>query len=95
MASLGKEFRKFGSAVIGNESGESGESGRQLEQQCHQLPHREPQQQPDELELQHRIPGGQQLRPPVPDGRLKQGLNRPPSCSSGQVPADETQPVPP
>ena len=84
----------FRSAVIGHEPGEP---GRQLEQQRQQLPRREPQQQqPDELEPQHRVSGGPQLRPPGPDGhRLSQGLNRPPSCSSGQVPDDETQPVPP
>jgi hypothetical protein len=90
----GRALAQFRSVVIGREPGEP---GRQLEQQCNQLPRREPQQQqPDELEQQHRVPGGPQLRPPGPDGRrLSQGLNRPPSCSSGQVPADETQPVPP
>lgn len=55
-----------------------------------------PQQQPDEHEQQHRVPGGPQLRPPGPDGsRLSEGLNRPPSCSSGAYPDDETQDPPP
>jgi hypothetical protein len=82
------------SAVIGHEPGEP---GRQLEQQREQLPRREPQQQqPDEHEQQHRVPGGPQLRPPGPDGsRLSEGLNRPPSCSSGAYPDDETQDPPP
>ena len=82
------------SAVIGHEPGEP---GRQLEQQREQLPRREPQQQqPDKHEQQHRVPGGPQLRPPgLDDSSLSEGLNRPPSCSSGAYPGDETQDRPP
>jgi hypothetical protein len=55
----------------------------------------EPQQRPDELEQQHRVPGCAQLRPSVPDGSfLSKGLNRPPSCSSRPSPDDKTHEVP-
>jgi hypothetical protein len=85
---------QFWSVVIGHEPGEP---GRQLEQQREQLPRREPQQQqPDELEQQHRVPGCSQLRPSVPDGSfLSKGLNRPPSCSSRPCPDDKPHEVPP
>ncbi len=73
-------MKKFRSAAIGLEPGEP---GRQLEQQRQQLPRREPQQQqPDELQQQHRVPHSSQLRPTVPDGTtMSMGLNRPPSHS--------------
>jgi RNA-directed DNA polymerase len=89
----GRALAQLRSVVIGHEPGEP---GRQLEQQRQQLPRREPQQQqPDELEQQHRVPGGPQLRPSGPDGRrLSKGLNRSPSSSSRQRRNDKTQNAP-
>ena len=89
-----RAMEKIRSVVIGHEPGEP---GRQLEQQRQQLPRREPQQQqPVQLEQQHRVPGGSQLRPPVLDGTcLSEGLNRPLSCSHPSTGRDEMNKRPP
>ena len=89
-----RTLSRFRSVVIGHEPGEP---GRQLEQQRQQLPRRKPQQQqPHELEQQHRIPGSPQLRPSGPDGLpLSKGLNRPSSRSSWQHQDDKTHQEPP
>jgi hypothetical protein len=88
-----RAMEKIRSVVIGYEPGEP---GRQLEQQRQQLPRREPQQQPVQLEQQYRLPGGSQIRPPVLDGtRLSEGLNRPLSCSHPYTGRDEMNKRPP
>jgi hypothetical protein len=56
-----RTLQSFRSAAIGHEPGEP---GRQLEQQRHQLPRREPQQQqPGQQQQQHRVPPAPQPRP--------------------------------
>jgi retron-type reverse transcriptase len=87
-------MEKIRSAVIGHEPGEP---GRQLEQRRQQLPRREPQKQhPDEHEQQHRVPGGPQLRPQLPDGSsMSTGLNRPPSRQRSRPRGAKTKNRPP
>jgi RNA-directed DNA polymerase len=87
-------IQRFGSVAIGLEPGEP---GRQLEQQCQQLPRREPQQQqPVQHEQQHRVPCCSQLRPRMPEGEdLSLGLNRPPSRSPSLAGGDKTASRPP
>jgi len=82
-------MERIRSAAIGHEPGEP---GRQLEQQRDQRALREPQQQhARQHEQQQRLPSCPQLRPAVPEGAAKspRGLNRPPSCSAGEIPAHE------
>lgn len=87
-------MEQFRSAAIGLEPGEP---GRQLEQQREQLPRREPQQQqPDELQQQHRVPHSPQLRPMGMDfPSMSMGLNRPPSRSHPLAGCDKSTERPP
>lgn len=85
---------KFRSAVIGHESGLT---RRQLGQQRQQRPRRESQQQqPGQLQQQHRFPVGPQLRPAGQDcPGMSMGLNRPPSRSPECRSGDKINQVPP
>jgi hypothetical protein len=74
-------MEKLRSAAIGQEPGEP---GRQVEQQHEPFSRREPQQQPDEPQQQHRVPHCPQLRPEgmeFPVMTMSMGLNRLPSRS--------------